>query len=457
MGLSMLLITNARLVTWHADNPLIDDGALLIDDGVIQAVGAAGDVIAAYPAAERLDARGQLAMPGGICAHTHFYGAYARGMAIPGPAPKDFPEILARLWWPLDKALDETAVRFSALVCLIDAIKHGTTTLIDHHASPNAIAGSLDVIADAVEEAGLRAVLCYEVTDRDGPDKAQAGIAENVRFLKAAQKRPLVSATFGLHASLTLSDETLADCAAAAGELDAGFHIHVAEHEADEDDSLQKYGERVVHRLHRLGILGPKTIVAHAVHVDEAERALLHGTQTWVSHQPRSNMNNAVGAAALDTMLAQGMPVVLGNDGFSNNMWAEWKAAYLLHKVANRDPRQASGDAIARMATVHNAQLAEVFFPGQTIGQLKPGAAADVILVDYHPFTPLTAGNLPWHILFGFESSMVTTTIVAGKILMRDRQLLTLDEAAIAQAACEYAPQVWDRYQHFAQQALAGG
>jgi cytosine/adenosine deaminase-related metal-dependent hydrolase len=305
-----------------------------------------------------------------------------------------------------------------------------------------------------VDEAGLRAVLCYEVTDRDGPEKARAGIAENVRFLKAAQERPLVAATFGLHASLTLSDETLRACADAAQGLDTGFHIHVAEHEADEDDSLRKSGERIVHRLNRLGILGPKTIAAHAVHVDAAERAVLKDTRTWVTHQPRSNMNNAVGAAAVDTMLAEGIPVALGNDGFSNAMWAEWKAAYLLHKVVSRDPRRAPGDMIARMATGHNARLAETFFPGQRIGALVRGAAADVILVDYHPFTPLTAGNVAWHILFGFEASMVTTTIVAGRVLMRDRQLLTLDEAAIAAAALDFAPKVWERYAHFAQQTL---
>ncbi len=445
-----LLITHANVLTWGEPNAIINDGALLIEDGVIREVGATSDLLAQHPEAERLDARGQYVLPGGICAHTHFYGAYARGMAIPGPAPKDFPEILARLWWPLDQALDETSVRFSAQVCLIDAIKHGTTTLIDHHASPNFIDGSLDVIADAVEEAGLRAVLCYEVTDRGGSEKARAGIAENVRFLKAARERPHIGATFGLHASMTLSDETLEACAAAAEGLNTGFHIHVAEHEADEEDSLNAYNERIVHRLQRLGILGPKTIVAHAVHTNEAERALLKDSATWVSHQPRSNMNNAVGAAPLDQMLAEGLPVALGNDGFSNNMWAEWKAAYLLHKVANRDPRRAQADAIAQMAMTHNARLAETFFPGQALGRIEPGAVADVILVDYQPFTPMTPGNFPWHVIFGFESSMVTTTVVAGKVLMRDRELLTLDAEAIAAAAREYAPTVWSRYEQYA-------
>jgi putative selenium metabolism protein SsnA len=439
-----MLITNGALVTWEEPNRILSDHALYIEDGIIRAIGATNELISRYPQAERLNARGQLVMPGNICAHTHFYGAYARGMAIPGPAPENFPQILQRLWWPLDKALDEDTVRLSALVCLVDAVKHGTTTLIDHHASPNFIEGSLDVIADVVDWAGLRAVLCYEVTDRDGEDRMLAGIAENVRFINS-NENPLISATFGLHASLTLDDETLRDCADSAPD-GAGFHVHVAEHEADEEDSLRRSGQRVVQRLHEFGIWGNKTIAAHCVHIDEAERRILEGTGTWISHQPRSNMNNAVGAMAFDAMIGQGMNICLGNDGFSNNMWAEWKAAYLLHKVANRDPRQANGADIARVAAYNNARLAECFFPDTRLGILAEGAAADLIFVDYHPYTPLTEGNLPWHILFGFEASMVTTTIVDGNILMRDRQLVTLDEAAIAEEALALAPKVWERY-----------
>ncbi len=449
-----MLIVNGTLVTWGREPRIIRDGAVRIVDGAIAEIGSTQELATRYPDDEQVNAGGQLVMPGNICAHTHFYGAYARGLVIPGPAPRNFPEILERLWWPLDKALDSEAVRMSALVCLVDAIKHGTTTLIDHHASPNAIDGSLDIIADAVETAGLRAVLCYEVTDRDGPEKAQAGIAENVRFLRSAQARSLVRGMFGLHAGLTVGDETLAACVAAVAGLDTGFHIHVAEHEADQDHSMQRYGMRVVERLDRVGILGPKTIVAHCVHTDAWELDILRRTGTWVSHQPRSNMNNGVGAAPLDTLLRGEMRVVLGNDGFSNNMWAEWKAAYLLHKVANRDPRRAPGDQIARMAVQNNARLVEVFFPGQRFGALEPGAAADLILVDYHPYTPLTEGNLPWHIIFGFEASMVTATMVAGRWLMRDRQLLTLDEVAIAEAARAIAPTVWARYEQNVQASL---
>ncbi len=437
-----MLITNGTLVTWSEPNQILTDHALYIEDGIIHAIGPTNDLIARYPQAERLSARGQLVMPGNICAHTHFYGAYARGMAIPGPAPENFPQILQRLWWPLDKALDKDTVRLSALVCLVDAVKHGTTTLIDHHASPNFIDGSLDVIADVVDWAGLRAVLCYEVTDRDGEEKMRAGIAENVRFI-SNNEHPLIKGTFGLHASLTLDEKALRACADARPG-GTGFHVHVAEHEADEEDSLRRSGKRVVERLHDFGIWGDKTIAAHCVHIDEGERRILQDTGTWVSHQPRSNMNNAVGAMAFDAM--QDMNLCLGNDGFSNNMWAEWKAVYLLHKVMHRDPRKANGADVARVAAYNNARLAERFFAGTTLGTLSEGASADIIFVDYHPFTPLTESNLPWHILFGFEASMVTTTIVDGNILMRDRQLVTLDEAEIAAEARALAPKVWERY-----------
>ena len=447
-----MLITNGKIITWEDPNQILEGQALYISSGRIAEIGPQDRLIAQHPDSELIDAGGQYVMPGNICAHTHFYGAFARGMAIPGPAPKDFPEILRKLWWPLDKSLGINDVRASAEVMLVDAIKHGTTTLIDHHASPNAIDGSLDVIADSVKESGLRAVLCYEVTDRDGKEKAQAGIRENVRFLEAIRPERLaggrVAGTFGLHASLTLSAETLDACREAVPEGE-GFHIHVAEHESDEYDSLGKSGMRVVDRLEKHGILGAKTIVAHAIHIDIREAELLADTETWVTHQPRSNMNNGVGAAPVESLLRAGVKVGLGTDGFSHTMWEEWKTAYLLHKVWHRDPRRFSGIDAVRLGVYNNAALANKFFPEAPVGVLIPGASADLIFVDYHPHTPLTTGNLPWQIIFGFHESMVTTTIVAGDVLMRNRELVTMDEGAITAKARELAPKVWERYNSF--------
>ncbi len=448
-----MLITNATLVTWGDDCQILNNHALYIEDGCIAAIGPTSDLRAQYPDAPVTDAHGQLVMPGNICAHTHFYGAYARGMGIPGPAPANFPQILERLWWPLDLALDADSIRASAAVFAVDAIRHGTTTVFDHHASPNHIDGSLDIIADVLDEAGLRGVLCYEVTDRNGKEGAKYGIQENLRFIEAAKARPTIAGTFGLHASLSLDDDTLRACADALPD-GTGVHIHVAEHEADEENSLKRSGKRVVHRLHDYGLLGENTIAAHCVHIDDAERVLLAETGTRVSHQARSNMNNGVGAMDLDKMLAAGVNVCMGTDGFLHNMVEEWKTAYLLHKVANRDPREANGADIINIAVANNARLTETFFPGERFGEIAIGAAADLIFVDYHPFTPMSGGNMPWHVLFGFEASMVTATIVSGRVLMYDRELNTLDESKIVADALSYAPDVWQRYQANAERSL---
>ena len=442
-----MLITHAKVATLGDDPRLLDDGAILIREDKIAAVDESAALTARYPDETRLDAEGQLALPAALCGHTHFYGAFARGWSYPGPPAKGFAEILERLWWRLDTLLTLEDVRASAQVCLVDAIRHGTTTLVDHHASPGAIEGSLDVIAEEVIRSGLRASLCYEVTDRGGAARAEAGMAENVRFLRRLERapHPQLAASFGLHASLTLSDETLAQAVALREGLDAGFHIHAAEGREDVEDSLEKSGQRVIHRLHNAGILGPQTVVAHAVHVDESEMNVLADTRTWVTHQPRSNMNNAVGTAQVETMLEHGVRMALGNDGFSNNMFAEMKAAYLVHKLAQGDPRAMPADLVFRLAYDGNAALARVFWPDQALGALTPGAMADLVLIDYRPTTPMTAGNLPWHLLFGYEASMITTTISAGRVLMRDRQLVTLDEERITAVARERAAAVWAR------------
>jgi len=447
-----MLITNGTVLTFGKEKRIIPGGAVYYEGDTIVAVGPTSELQAKYPQAEKLDAGGKLIMPGSICAHTHFYGAFARGMAIPGPAPTNFMEILERLWWKIDRALTLEDSRASAEVCLVDAIRHGTTTLVDHHASPNAIDGSLDVISEAVLKSGLRASLCYEVTDRNGVEGVQAGIAENARWLKKVRdmrtKGDLnydrLGASFGLHASFTVSDHTLEQCQTAAAGLDTGFHIHLAEDKADEQNSLQLYNMRSAERLEARGVLGEKTLVAHGIHIDAFEMNSLYVTKTKLSHQPRSNMNNAVGVAPIEMMLKKGITVGLGNDGFSNNMFTEMAVAYLLHKNTQGDPRAMPADTVMEMAYDNNAVIADIFFQ-KPLGALTPGAYADIILLDYHPFTYLTDGNYPWHTIFGIDGSRVTHTIASGKMLMKDRELLTMDEQAIAAKAKALSDKVWDR------------
>jgi len=441
-----MIIKNGKLITWETENQILEGTELLIQDGKIKEIGPG--LAKANPKEEVVDARGQYVMPGNICAHTHFYGAFARGMGIPGDAAKDFPEILKKLWWPLDMALDEEGVRYSALVFAVDAIKNGTTTLFDHHASPNYIDGSLDVIGDVVLDAGLRGVLCYEVTDRNGSEGAKKGIEENTRFIKKAAGIDRLGAAFGLHASLTLNDETLEACRSAIDD-NTGFHVHVGEHQSDEYDSLKRSGLRVVDRLDKYGMLGPRTIVAHGVHIDQAEAVKLAETKTWLTHQPRSNMNNAVGVAEIEHFLRLGIKVGIGTDGFYHAMWEEWKTAYFLHKVHRLDPRMMSAMDIVQMGIYNNAALANLYLPDTTVGTIQTGAAADLIFVDYHPYTLLSAGNLPWQIIFGIQESMITSTMVAGKFLMKDKELLTLDEEKIAAEARKLAPEIWKRYEGY--------
>jgi putative selenium metabolism protein SsnA len=441
-----MLITNGTVLTL-GDNPqVIYGGAVYLEEDTIIEVGSTAELTTKHRHEDTLDANGKIVMPGLICGHTHFYGAFARGMAIPGKPPEDFVQILERLWWKIDRALTLEDCEYSALVALADAIRHGTTTLIDHHASPNAIDGSLDAIAKAVDQAGVRASLCYEVTDRNGDNGAEAGITENVRFIRRLRDHPhpRLAASFGLHAAFTVSDATLERCLQEAQGLDLGFHTHVAEDKADQTDSLKKYGMRVLERLEKRGVLGPKTIAVHCVHIDAYEMDALRATGTNVTHQPRSNMNNAVGVADVTGMLKRDINVALGNDGFSNNMFTEMHVTYLLHKINQGDPRAMPGDTVAQIAFANNTKLAEVFWP-QPVGVLEPGAFADIILLDYAPYTPLTEGNFPWHIIFGIDGSQVTHTIVGGKLLMEDRKLLTLDEEAIAAKATQLVKQVWQR------------
>ena len=445
-----MLITNAKLITWEEPNRILEDYGLFITQGLIADLGPTAEMVERYPGEAAIDAAGQYVMPGQIIAHTHFYGAYARGLAIPGPAPKDFTEILQKLWWPLDLALTMDDVRASAEVMLVDAIRHGATTLIDHHASPNAIEGSLDVIAQAVDRSGLRAVLCYEVTDRNGSEGAQAGIEENVRFINRTRRQAVaggrVAATFGLHASLTLSEETLEACRAAAPE-GVGFHIHVAEHELDEYDSVAKSGRRVVDRLADHGILTPFSIAAHAVHVD-ALRSGIVAREPYLGHPPaalqheqrcrrRGGPSRCCGPAFRFAWVQMASPQHCGMSG---------KRPTWYTKFGGADPRRMSAAEVARMGAYNNARLAGSFFPSAPLGRIEVGAHADLILVDYHPHTPLTAENLPWQIVFGFNESMITTTIAAGQVLMKDRQILVLDEEAITAHAREQAPAVWQRY-----------
>lgn len=440
-----MILAKGRVITQDPDNPYIEDGAVVILKDKIVDVGTTEEILKKYPNEEIIDAENKVIMPGIINTHHHIYSAFARGMASNGPAPKDFMEILEGLWWKIDKKLSIEDLKYSAYTTYIDCIKNGVTTVFDHNASPYAVKNSLFTIANVAQKLGIRTCLCYEVSDRDGEKILKEGIEENVNFIKEYNSdcQNMIKGMFGLHAAFTLSDESLALCREKMKGLNAGYHVHVAEGKADLEDSLAKYGKRVVERLKEFDILGRKTLAVHCIHVDDNELNILRDTETNVIHNPESNMGNAVGCQPFLKMFEKGIRAGLGTDGYTSDMFESMKVANIIHKHENKNPSVAWGE-VPKAMFENNRKIASEYF-GTELGILKAGATADVIIVDYDPLTPMTASNTNSHILFGMMGRSVVTTIINGKTVMKDRKLVGIDEKKIFSESRETAKKLWER------------
>lgn len=440
-----MILTNGRIITQDKENPYIENGAVVINEEKIVDLGEVGEILKKYPNKKVMDIEGKVIMPGIINTHHHIYSAFARGMASKGEAPKNFMDILEGLWWRIDKQLTLEDLKYSAYTTYIDCIKNGVTTVFDHNASPYAVKNSLFTIANVAKTLGIRTSLCYEVSDRDGEEILIDGINENVDFIKEYNNNSqnMIKGMFGLHAAFTLSDRSLAMCREKMKGLNAGYHVHVAEGKADLEDSLAKYGKRVVERLNEFDILGDKTLAVHCIHIDENELNILKETNTNVIHNPESNMGNAVGCQPFLKLIAKGITTGLGTDGYTSDMFESMKVANIIHKHENQNPSVAWGEVPIAMFE-NNRKIAEKYFQGE-LGILKVGALADVIVVDYDPLTPLTKENINSHILFGMMGRSVITTIIDGKVVMLDRKLVGIDEKEIFEESRKVAQKLWDR------------
>ena len=437
-----------NVAVWDGRESVLPSGTIHIEETRIARVVPTSETADAPRNAVRIDGTGKLAIPGLVNAHTHLYSSLARGMTVSPFAPTTFTDILEQLWWKLDKALDDETVQTSALVGAMEAARCGVTTLIDHHASPNAIPGALDRLRRAVcDDVGLRGVFCYELTDRDGNERSAQGLKENLRFLNVpdAGVPGRFAALFGLHASFTVSDETIEQVAASLPE-GAGIHIHVAEGPEDEVECEARHGTRIVGRLDRHGLLGPNSILAHCLHIDEAEKDLIAERDAVVVHNPRSNMNNAVGLFDMPGFLGRDVLTGLGTDGLGCNMLAELFTAGILQKHSRGDVLAGSFADLDRILFVNNPLIASRLL-GVDVGRIEAGAPADIVLLEYTPPTPLHVDTLLGHLLFGVavHSLRVTDLFVAGRPVLRDGGFVDLDEPGIYARAREQASALWNR------------
>lgn len=438
--MSSILINNALLVTLNSQSEIIEQGSLFIQDGKIVELGRieAGK----YKADREIDARGNVVMPGLINAHHHLYSTLARGFIPPGEPARNFTEILEKMWWKLDLALEPEDVYLSALIAVMYAARAGCTTIIDHHASPGCSEGSLDLIEKAFREVGLNGCLCYEVSDRNVKGE---GIEENERFIKKckASGDDQIRALFGLHALMTLSTPTLEKCSDIAHQLDTGFHVHVAEAEIDVQVTLERYQRRIMDRFLDFGIPSRQTIFAHGIHFEAREMDLLKTTDSMLVNNPESNMNNGLGVTPILEMLARGVLVGIGTDGMSSHMISQARALYLLQRTYRRDPRVAFAES-AEILLKNNRAICDRLFT-ESRGILAPGAQADVMIADYVPFTPLNADNFYGHLLYGLSFARVNTTIARGNVVVDNGRLVGMDEEAVRAKSVERAQRLWAR------------
>ena len=442
----MLLLTNGYILTFNENSEIIENGAILIKEDKIKEVGTTKELEEKYSDVETFNVNGKIIMPGLINTHMHFYSTFARGIDLKTDQPPlNFIDILEKLWWRLDQSLTADDIYYSTIYALISSIKSGITTIFDHHASYGYINGSLDIISKAVKEAGIRANLSYEISDRNGEIKAVKALNENERFLKKLDlKDNQLAGSIGLHASFTLSDETLTETAALSDNLDVPIHIHCAEGYADVRDSKNKGFKGVVDRLNNYNLWKENSLAVHGVHLQDGEAEILEENKVNLIHNPASNMNNAVGTARINNLSQKGVRVGLGTDGYTTDIFESLSTANLLQTHEENNP-SAVGKLLEKVVFENNKNIASEYFE-EKLGSIKKDSLADIIVLDYKSPTPINKMNIFSHILMGFNGNIVDSTIVNGNILMKNKEVQVLDEEKLLPRIRKQAEDFWKRF-----------
>jgi 5-methylthioadenosine/S-adenosylhomocysteine deaminase len=429
------LLKGGVVVTMDSARRVIRDGAVGFEGDTIVFVGKSED---AKGFENVVDARGCFIMPGLICAHTHLYGIALRGAALNIKPSTDFLQNLQRIWWPVDLQMDNEDAYATALAASMEMALNGTTAFADTYSAPPRPEGSLDAIAKAVNEVGIRGIISFEATERRSREEGRRGLEENVRFL-AKGGVGLVRGMVSLHASFTITDDLIARGVEAAEKYNAPLTIHVSEGPNDVYHNLERYGKRTVERLRDTGLLGPRAVLAHCVHLNRAEIGILASTGTHVAHNPMSNMLNAVGVMKLPEMLEAGVNVGLGNDGYVFDGFENMRAAFLIHRVDRRDPAVISPQSVVEMATVNAARA----YGLNQIGSLEAGKKADIIVVRPEVMATPLSGNVYGYIVNGLRGGDVVHVYVNGRQVVRNRVFTLLDKEEAEKRVLRTVERLW--------------
>ncbi len=424
-------------------NTVYEDGAVYICNGIVEKVGNESDVFPQVTNTEQVeiyDTQGKVIFPGLINLHHHFYAALAKGLSPARPVT-NFQEHLENLWWRFDRALDPEAVQLAALLSLLDCIKSGVTTIFDHHSSPSHVKGSLDNIAAVVERSGLRACLCYEISDRNGRKTFQDSLQENLAFIESHRDQRRLRGILGLHANFTLSEKSMAEIAQYY-DPEIGIHIHCAEDKIDREYCRELGYDGPVSRLKHFGLLGKKSILAHGVHLDQAELTEVARSGSIIVHNPESNADNSVGRLNLPP--ADDVSIGLGTDGMTSAMLATCRAGYLIQRQAGVADTQILNYLLQCLFKTNSTFSSQ--FIGFQLGQIVAGAAADITVFDYIPVTPFNSDNIFRHIINGMPSARADMVMVDGQQIYTDGVFLTLDEELIREEAQKASQRVWKQF-----------
>jgi 5-methylthioadenosine/S-adenosylhomocysteine deaminase len=435
-----LLIENGLIVTGDEMGTIYENGYVSVSDGKITGLGQAES---RRKAEEVVDASGCVVIPGLITAHTHLYGILLRGATLNIEPPTDFAQVLQRVWWPVDEALTVEDAYASALSASADMLRNGSTLYADTYSGPNSIEGSLDAIARGTREVGIRGIVAFEMTERHDHDEAERGLQEGVHFIKSLKQNDLVFGMVSIHASFTVSDEAVIRAVKEAEKLDVPITVHTSEGLVDLYHNLENSGERTVERLARLGVLGPRTVLAHCVHVNDYEIDLIAKSGSSVAHNPMSNMLNAVGISPVPLMLKKKITVGLGNDGWIYDPFENMRCALTVHRLASGNPSIISPEQVFKMATLDGARCYNL---DDKLGSLERGKYADIVILDGAKVpTPLTRESVIGHLLNTFTGKDVRDVYINGSQKVKSKKLVLTSDEHIADVSRESAEALWSR------------